>query len=173
VKRKGRTVRACLKEAWNELAGRRTGKAYEATPTRAGGLLTAGPKWPRVRRASGLLTASPKWLRVRRRRSGGVQGRSMSFGEYEPQAVLRREIPKSGGGTRELGIATVVDRLLQQAILQVLQPRWDTASPSAAMDSARDGERTMPCARRSNISSKGHVYVVDVDLLDVNCCGCG
>ena len=46
-------------------------------------------------------------------------------GTYQPKAVLRREIPKRDGGVRELGIPCVLDRLIQQAILQVLQPRLD------------------------------------------------
>ncbi len=46
-------------------------------------------------------------------------------GSYQPSAVKRQEIPKSGGGVRELGIPTVLDRFIQQAILQVLQPRFD------------------------------------------------
>jgi len=46
-------------------------------------------------------------------------------GTYQPQAVKRREIPKQDGGTRTLGIPCVLDRFIQQAILQVLQPRFD------------------------------------------------
>ena len=46
-------------------------------------------------------------------------------GKYRPQPVKRVEIPKPGGGVRQLGIPTVLDRMIQQSVLQVLQPRWD------------------------------------------------
>src|ERR1035441_1773781 len=47
---------------------------------------------------------------------------------YKPQPVRRHEIEKQGGGMRKLGIPTVVDRLIQQAVQQVLQEQWDRAS---------------------------------------------
>jgi RNA-directed DNA polymerase len=85
-------------------------------------------------------------------------------GRYVPAQVLRREIPKSGGGVRELGIPTVLDRLIQQAILQVLQPRID---PSFSDHSYgfRPGRRAHDAVcRAQQYIQGGRRFVVDIDL---------
>jgi group II intron reverse transcriptase/maturase len=85
-------------------------------------------------------------------------------GRYQPQAVKRQLIPKSGGGMRELGIPSVLDRFIQQALLQTLQPCID---PSFSRHSYgfRPGRRAHEAilAAQAYIQA-GHHWVVDVDL---------
>lgn len=83
---------------------------------------------------------------------------------YQPQPVRRGSIPKKGGGTRELGIPCVLDRLIQQAVLQVLQTRFDP-SFSKHSHGFRPGrsQRTAVCEAGQYIAA-GRQWVVDVDL---------
>jgi retron-type reverse transcriptase len=76
-------------------------------------------------------------------------------GTYQPKPVKRQSIPKRGGGVRELGIPCALDRFLQQAILQVLQPRFDPTFSEHSYG-FRPG-RTTRCARRSGTSRKDAV----------------
>jgi RNA-directed DNA polymerase len=85
-------------------------------------------------------------------------------GTYQPKAVLRREIPKASGGMRELGIPCVLDRLIQQAILQVLQPRFDPSfsEHSYGFRPGRSAHDAIKAAQR--YVQEGRHWVVDVDL---------
>jgi RNA-directed DNA polymerase len=123
------------------------------------------------------------WKRVKANKgSAGVDGRTVRDtgeylkqvwpdirkalldGSYRPAPVRRVGIPKAGGGVRELGIPTVVDRLIQQALLQVLTPLIDPtfSEHSHGFRPGRGAHGAVLEAQQ--YVQAGHRIVVDVDL---------
>ncbi|MCP3662966.1 MAG: group II intron reverse transcriptase/maturase [Gammaproteobacteria bacterium] len=123
--------------------------------------------WQRVRQNKGAagidgisLEDYPTWARAHWL---GVC-RALEEGYYIPQPVRRVEIPKPGGGMRQLGIPCVNDRVIQQAIVQVLQPLIDPhfSSSSHGFRPNRSGHDAVR-AIQGHIST-GYTHAVDIDL---------
>jgi reverse transcriptase-like protein len=85
-------------------------------------------------------------------------------GTYEPKLVRRVEIPKPDGGVRKLGIPTVLDRLIQQSVMQVLDRSWNRTF-SDSSDGFRPGRSAhQAVAQAQQYIAAGYSWVVDLDL---------
>ena len=103
-------------------------------------------------------------LRLHLRETWPVLREQLLTGTYRPQPVKRQLIPKSDGGMRELGIPTALDRFIQQALLQVLQPRFDPTFSEHSYG-FRPGRRAHDAVcQAQRYIQEGRRWVVDVDL---------
>src|SRR6266436_2540333 len=152
-----RTVRACLERP--AVAG----PSMEAVVEREN-LKKALAQVKRNRGAAGIDGVSVDELPAYLKEHWLTIGAQLLAGTYKPQPVRRVEIPKASGGTRPLGIPTVLDRFIQQAVMQVLQADWDGTFSEMSFGFRPGRSAHQAVEQAQAYIATGHGFVVDIDL---------
>lgn len=127
-------------------------------------LLKALKRVERNKGAAGIDGMSTRQLRVHLKQHWPQIKKRLLCGNYRPQAVLRVEIPKPAGGRRKLGIPTVLDRFIQQALMQVLQDQWDESFSQFSYGFRRGRSAHQAVKQAQKYVKAGQRWVVDIDL---------
>ena len=106
------------------------------------------------------IAAAAKWIALHKESLIAV----LLDGSYQPDSVRGVQIPKPSGGVRQLGIPTVIDRLVQQAILQVLQPLLDPTFSDSSYGFRPGRSAHDALHQASKYVAEGRTIVVDMDL---------
>ncbi|OWZ82677.1 group II intron reverse transcriptase/maturase [Natranaerobius trueperi] len=89
---------------------------------------------------------------------------SLRSGKYKPHPVRRVEIPKPDGGVKLLGVTTVVDRMVQQALVQILQPIFEPTFSDNSFGFRPNRNAQQAIKRSKDYYAQGYKYAVDIDL---------
>ena len=89
---------------------------------------------------------------------------ALRSGKYNPKAVRRVEIPKPDGGKRKLGVPTVIDRMIQQAIVRVLQPIYEPLFSESSYGFRPKRSAHQAISKAHEYYNEGYTQVVDLDL---------
>ena len=108
------------------------------------------------------MTVEKALLWIRENREELLQ--SIREGSYKPNPVRRKEIPKPDGGVRKLGIPTVVDRVIQQAIAQKLQPIYEPLVSDGSYGYRPKRSAQQAIQKVKNYTEQGYGYAVEIDL---------
>jgi RNA-directed DNA polymerase len=152
-----RTAKACLERPAV------TGPSMEAVVEREN-LKTALAQVKRNKGAAGIDGMSVDALPAYLKEHWPTIRAQLLDGTYKPQPVRRVEILKASGGVRLLGIPTVLDRLIEQAVMQVLQADWDPTFSETSFGFRPKHSAHQAVERAQVYIASGYAVVVDIDL---------
>lgn len=178
-----RPAECARRQPWVLCHPMRTDDLWPIDPNEAG--LASQPSIPSLQMVASVANILKAWDRVRRNNgASGVDGvriadlqpqfpglavqlgESLLRGTYRPRPVLRVEVPKPSGGTRKLGVPTVIDRIVEQAAVQVLQPVFDPHFSKQSF-AYRPGRGPLDAVRHiQRRLSRGGGWVLHFDVAD-------